>query len=145
MSCLVLARVCQPHRVTERTLADPESCESSIRRAAWVLLARDGKKHEGTKARRSSNTSRPPAETQTNGDSYEFIQIKTLLSLSRRRDACVCVLETNATVRAFAFDLMSAGYPQANNENAVGGRRSRGVEAQSCKGALTTYDVNPPW
>jgi hypothetical protein len=110
-----------------------------------VLLARDGKKHEGTKARRSSNTSRPPAETQTNGDSYEFIQIKTLLSLSRRRDACVCVLETNATVRAFAFDLMSAGYPQANNENAVGGRRSRGVEAQSCKGALTTYDVNPPW
>ena len=32
--------------------------------------------------RGSSNTARPPAETQTNGDSYEFIQIKTPLSLS---------------------------------------------------------------
>ena len=29
----------------------------------------------------SSNTARPPAETKTNGDSYEFIQIKTPLSL----------------------------------------------------------------
>ena len=60
---------------------------------------------------------------------------------ARRRDAFVCVLETNATVRTFAFDLMSTGYPQANNKAKIrkfGGRKSRGVEAQSGNGALTT-------
>ena len=41
--------------------------------------ARTHAKEEG-----SSNTARPPSETQTNGDSYEFILIKAPLSLSHQ-------------------------------------------------------------
>jgi hypothetical protein len=37
----------------------------------------------------SSNITRSPAETQTTGDSYEFIQIKTPLYLSWVSPACM--------------------------------------------------------